>query len=101
MRVPLKVWQVLPTNIRFCKYDFYSSSIRKLNTGIWKRYYKCNHCLYKLRKCLDEGLFSEISAYYEILPDQFHVCGPPHIEVLDVSDSEDDSAEETSEGNSP
>ena len=98
MRVPLKVQQVLPTNIRFCTYDFYSSSIRKLNTGIWKRYYKCNHCPYKIRKCLDKGLFSENSAYYETLPDQVHVCGPPHIVALDTSDSEDNSTEEFSEG---
>ena len=99
MRVPLKVRQVLPTNIRFCTYDFYSSSIRKLNTGVWKRYYKCIHCPYKIRKCLDKNLFSEISAYFEIPPDQIHLCGPPHIEVLDVLDSENDSAEEISEGN--
>ena len=96
MKVPSNIQRLLPTNIRYCTYPFCSRSIRKLNSGIWKRYYTCKHCSYKIRKCVRKSLLPRNTIYFEIAESQIHTCGPPIVEFVYSSDEKIDSEGNTS-----
>ena len=100
MKTPKNIKPILPNRMSYSTYDYHSLGIRKFKNGSFKAYYKCTNklCNFKIRKCVDEGFYTEHAAYFEIPPNQNHICREPIVEIIEPSEEEENNSYIVDEG---